>query len=66
MITERFVIIPVERAGIIPIGVGSVNINPDGHMAFVIGIDSFGKELQEKFREGKIRALRISSVEVDQ
>jgi hypothetical protein len=66
MITERFVIIPVERAGLIPIGVGSVNIDPKGHMAFVIGIDSFGKELQQKFREGKIRALRISAVEVEQ
>lgn len=71
MITEQFVIIPIERQDIVPIGIGSVKIDQYGSMTVVIpdsrfGVNRFGKELEKKFREGKIRALRISVVEVDQ
>lgn len=63
MITEDFVIIPVEVSGIVPYGIGSVKIRPDGDMTFFAPSGNFfGKEVQEKVRAGTVKRLRLSIV----
>jgi hypothetical protein len=71
MITEKFVIIPLQRQDIIPIGIGSVKIDQHGSMTVVIpdsrfGVNRFGKDLEEKFRQGKIKALRIEVIPIEE
>jgi hypothetical protein len=62
MITDGFVIIPVQYQSIVPVGIGSVNIDTRGRMTFVIGVESFGKTVQEEFRKGNIKAIQIVAV----
>lgn len=62
MITEDFVIIPLEVRGIVPYGIGSVRIDRRGRMEFIAPSgDSFGKEMEEKFRAGELKALMLTA-----
>jgi len=64
MISEEFVIIPLEVQSIVPYGIGSVKIRPNGEMEIIAPNGNvFGKQMQEKFRNGDITALRLQKVE---
>lgn len=63
MITEDFVIIPLEVRGVVPYGIGSVKIDQYGRMDFIAPSgEFFGQEVQEQFRKGEITALRLEVV----
>lgn len=66
MITKEFVLIPVRRPGFMQIVIGSVRINPDGEMTFVIsGGTDFAKKIQNDFRNGKVEAMLVHAVPAD-
>jgi hypothetical protein len=59
MITDKFVVIPVRQGFV---GIGSVSIDTEGNMNFVVPIRSLGTVLQKQFREGKISAVQLKAV----
>ena len=60
MITEEWLRVPVKMHGVI---VGSAKIDRKGHMdvVFTCG-SSFGKEIEEKIREGVLKDFSFSFV----
>lgn len=67
LITEHFVIIPMEVQGIVPYGIGSVKIEKDGNMTFIAPSGKmFGRDLEKKFRAGEISAVRLEWVPTEE
>src|SRR5687767_6491812 len=64
MISEEFVIIPLEVQSIVPYGIGSVKIRPNGEMEIIAPSgNGFGKIAEKRFREGSIEVFRLGIVE---
>lgn len=60
LITNEFVIVPLEVSGIVPYGIGSVRIKPDGSMDIITPAGNvFGREVQKRVRTGEVKRLRL-------
>lgn len=61
VITENFVVIPVESEGLNPIGIGSAIIRVDGKMRITIGTagEGFGRDLAKAYRDGDISSITL-------